>query len=221
MSNKVPKVPAPSVGDTAHRIARMAIGSLPVVGGSAVELFQWVIQPPLDQRREEWMAQVGELLEELSQKGVDLNGLRDDPEFITVVVHASQIAIKSHQEFKRDALRNVIHNFVNGQTIDDSIRHVFIDLIDTFSEWHIRILRVFQAPPPVPGLSIGGLSDVLERSLPELRNRRAIYDQFWRDLHTRGLVNTEGLHVTMSQSGLSERRTTPLGDQFLDFITSP
>jgi len=57
--------------------------------------------------------------------------------------------------------------------------------------------------------------------MPELRSRRALYDQFWRDLYMRGLVNTEGLNVTMSGAGLAEKRTTALGDQFLWFISSP
>jgi len=96
------------------------------------------------------MAQVGELLEELSSKGVDLKTLQDNSEFITVVMHASQIAVRNHHEFKKEALRNAIRNVAIGQTIDDAIRHVFLDLIDTFAELHVRILRLYQAPPQVP-----------------------------------------------------------------------
>jgi hypothetical protein len=70
-------------------------------------------------------------------------------------------------------------------------------------------------------LTVGGLSTVLEHSIPDLRNRRDIYDQLWKDLYSRGLVNTEGLHVTMSGSGLATRRTTSLGEALLQFITAP
>lgn len=67
-------------------------------------------------------------------------------------------------------------------------------------------------------MSMGGLGNVLEHNLPELRGRRDIYDQFWRDLYSRGLVNSENLHVTMSENGLGQKRTTAMGDSFLSFI---
>ena len=70
-------------------------------------------------------------------------------------------------------------------------------------------------------LGMGGLSHVLATAFPELRDQRSFYDQIWRDLHNRGLVNTETLHVTMSGHGLAQRRTADLGSAFLAFITSP
>ena len=68
---------------------------------------------------------------------------------------------------------------------------------------------------------MGGLSQVLENSFPELRGQREFYDSVWRDLFQRSLVNTEQLHVTMSGGGLTQKRTTRLGDNFLAFIDRP
>ncbi len=68
---------------------------------------------------------------------------------------------------------------------------------------------------------MGALSHLVEQALPELRGRREIYDQLWRDLYSRGLVNTEGLHVMMTGGGLVAKRTTEISDAFLNFITSP
>ena len=47
-------------------------------------------------------------------------------------------------------------------------------------------------------MSMGGLGSVLEHNMPKLRGHGHIYNQVWKDLYFRGLVNTEGMNVTMS-----------------------
>ena len=119
---------------------------------------------------------------------------------------------------KNAALRNAILNVAKGGAPEEAIQHIFLNLVDILTELHLRILRVFYAPAPPPGMRMGGLSSVLEHNIPELRGRRELYDQLWKDLYVRGLVNTEGLHTTMSGNGLTQKRTTELGDTFLTFI---
>jgi hypothetical protein len=106
-----------------------------------------------------------------------------------------------------------------GQAPEEALQHLFLTFVDSFTELHLRVLAFFQAPPSSPGIYSGGLANVLEQGIPSLRGRRAIYDQFWSDLYSRGLVNTEGLHVMMTGQGLAAKRTTELGDAFLQFIS--
>ena len=68
---------------------------------------------------------------------------------------------------------------------------------------------------------MGGLLNVIERAFPGLHGERAFCDVVFEDLITRGLIGRVGLHVTMSGQGLLTKRTTTMGDDFLDFITSP
>ena len=164
------------------------------------------------------MDQVGEKLQELEAKGLRLDELQKNEEFVSAVMHASQIALRTHQTAKLDALRNAIVNVAKGQAPDATLQNVFLNLVDSFTELHLRILKVFQAPSPPPGMSMGGLSSVLEHNIPGLRGHRELYDQLWKDLYSRGLVNTDGLHVTMSGSGLGQKRTTGIGDAFISFI---
>lgn len=208
-----------SAGDAAHALVKAGLSAIPVVGGSAVELFQYVVQPPLEKRREAWMAQVGEKLQDLEAQGLKLADLQANEEFISAVMHASQAALRTHQAAKLDALRNAVVNIAQGQAPEEAVQHLFLDFVDSLTELHLRILRVFQAPSPPPNMSMGGLSNVLEHQIPELRGRRDLYDQFWKDLYSRGLVNTDGLHVTMTGNGLAQKRTTGLGDEFLTFIS--
>ena len=164
------------------------------------------------------MAEVGEKLQELEANGLDLGELHNNEEFVSAVMHASQIALCTHQTAKLDALRNAIVNVAKRQAPDVTLQNVFLNLVDSFTELHLQILKVFQAPSPPPSMSMGGLSNVLEHNIPELRGNRELYDQLWKDLYSRGLVNTDGLHMTMTGSGLGQKRTTGIGESFLKFI---
>lgn len=106
---------------------------------------------------------------------------------------------------------------------------IFVSFIDSLTPWHLRILKLFDNPKAwfeinnitKPNIYSGGLSHILEVAYPQLRGRRDLYDQLFKDLFSKGLVSIDGLHTTMSEHGLYESRTTDLGKQFLNFITNP
>ena len=218
MPAKPMPVPGSSKGDVAHALTKAGLSMIPIAGGPAVEIFQLLVQPPLEKRRAEWMQLVGEKLQELEAKGLDLEDLQKNEQFITAVMHATQAAMRTHIDAKRIALRNAVLNIAKGQAPDEIEQHLLMSFIDTLTEIHLRILKVFQAPATPSNMSVGGLGHVLEFNMNELRNRRDLYDQLWKDLYARGLVNTDHLHMTMSGTGLAERRTTNLGDSLLKFI---
>lgn len=218
MSDEKSSMPGRSAGDVAHAIVKAGLSAVPMVGGPAVELFQFIVQPPLEKRREEWMREIGERLRALEISGLDLAALQQQPEFISAVMQASQAALRTHKREKLDALRNAVVNIARGQAPDETVQHLLLSFVDELSEMHLRILKVFSAPELPPGLGMGGLDSVLEHNIPSLRGRRELYDQLWRDLYSRGLVNTEYMHVTMSGNGLGQRRTTELGESLLNFI---
>ncbi|MFG1690694.1 hypothetical protein ACGF5M_00825 [Gemmatimonadota bacterium] len=222
--------PDASAGDRAHAVVRAGLSSIPVVGGSAAELFLALVTPPLERRRQEWMASVGEALQTLSEdEGIDLDALGDDPAFIDTVLQASNAALRTSQEAKREALLNAILNSATPSAPDAVIRHIFIGLVDEFTDWHLRVLALFDDPAswfegqgqPRPNIHMGGLNHILGEAYPSLASRRDLYDQIWKDLYSSGLVSTEGLHTMMSEQGLFQRRSTDLGREFLEFLRNP
>lgn len=93
----------------------------------------------------------------------------------------------------------------------------------------MKILKFFDNPQEwgrrnniiYPNWSIGGQATVLLHTFPELRDRRDFYDQIYKDLFVRGLMNTESLQITMSSQGMFESRTTSMGKKLISFITYP
>jgi hypothetical protein len=211
-------VPQRSAADGVHAVVKAGLSAIPIVGGPAVELFQYVMQPPLEKRRERWMVDIGEKLIELEAKGLRLEDLRANEQFVSAVMHATQIALRTHQEAKLHALQNAILNVAKGQAPDETVQHLLFEFVDSLTELHLRILKLFQAPPPPPNVNTGALVLVLEHNIPELRGRRELYDQLWRDLYSRGLVNTDSLNDMMGASRFAAKRTTGMGDDLLKFI---
>ena len=223
--------PEPNWKDRAHALVRAGLGSLPYVGAAATELLQMVIVPSLEKRRTEWMNSVAEGLKALEEKAqLRIDGLASNEVFVDTVLHATQTAIRNSQQEKREALCNAVLNSALPNPPDESRQQMFIEWIDTLTAWHLRVLRLLDNPErwfrergrQLPEYTFGGsLSDLLVKAYPELQNQRGLYDQIARDLHSRGLSGTDSLHTMMSGSGVYAQRTTELGREFLNFITSP
>ena len=211
-------IPKPSKGDVVHALTKAALSTIPVAGGPAVELFQLAVQPPIERRRVKWMEEVGVRLHRLETEGLKLEDLQHNEQFVSAVLQATQIAVRTHNIEKIRALQAALENIARGQAPEEAMQAMFFSFIDSMPALQLQMLAVFSAPQVPPGISIGGLSTVLEHNIPELRGKRDLYDQLWKDLWTRGLVNTEGLNTTMSGNGLASRRTSALGESFLSFI---
>lgn len=215
-----------SAGDKAHAAFKIVLNAVPVVGSPAAELFAQVVAPPLEKRRNAWMEEVAEGLRTLESKGTDIEALRDNDEFIDIVMVASTAAIKTASAEKLTALRNSVINTAAGQTPGESLAQMFISFVDSFTDWHLKVLKLFQNPAAWARAHAhdfgspyaSSLASTLVSAYPELHDHRALYDQVWKDLHQRGLVNTDSLSGMMTASGAMAKRTSDLGDQFLDFI---
>ena len=222
----------PGAGDVAHTIAKAGISSIPVVGGAAAEIFSAIMMPPLSKRRDKWIESIDKGLKKLKEEfdGLRLEELSQNDMFVTTVMHASQAAIRNHQEEKLEALRNAVLNAALPNPPEEDIQLMFLNFVDTFTPWHLRMLKFFEDPQAwgqkkgisYPNWSMGGGPvAVLEHTFPELQGRREFYDQLVKDLFSRGLMTTDSLHTMMPEQGMFASRTTAMGKQFMKFITSP
>lgn len=228
--NMPPK--ARSTGDVAREVGRAIVSLVPVAGGPLQVAFENLFTSPLERRKQAWLEQLAEVLTEVEQRIEDLTPekLASNDVFVTVVMQASQVALRNHQKAKLDALRNAVLNAALPNAPQEDEQLTFLRLIDQLAPWHLRVLAVLDNAElwmlrheiQNPGWSAGGASTVLEHCVPELRGQREVYDQIVRDLQGDGLLGQgQFLHTTMTGSGMMESRTTGRGKRFIQFISAP
>lgn len=223
--------PKPTAGDRLHSLARAGLGSVPIIGNAAVELFSAIVMPPLERRRDAWRSSIAERLMRLEQEGlIKIEELRDNDVFISIVMQATTAAMRSHEADKLNALRNAVVNSAISSEPDDTLQQMFINLVDALTVWHIRLLKLLQDPvkwfrdagrePPQFVMS-SSTSRVIETAFPELKGRRDFYDLLGKELLDKGLLGTSGFHTMMTATGALQRMTTSFGDKFLAYIVEP
>jgi len=219
--------PQRTAGDTKHAAARVVLSAIPWVGGPAVELLAAILRPPWEKRRDEWMQNIAEAVRRLLEQGrTTVEQLQANEAFIDAIQQASVIATRNHEMEKIEALRNAVVNSALPDAPEESLQKMFMAMVDDMTVWHMRILGLFQNPqswfarcgkPPLEAGMVRAPVEVLLAAYPEMSAKRAFYDQAWRDLHSRGLVYIDSLHITTSPYPAAPR-TTELGNQFLSFI---
>jgi hypothetical protein len=225
-------VPTAGKDDVAQEIVKAAISAAPLVGGPAAEIFGMVIAPPLQKRQIAWMEEVAEGLKQLEGKveGFKIENLKENEQFVSIVLAATQTAVRTHQQEKREALRSAVLNVAIGSGLDQDAEGIFLSLIDRYTAWHLRILRLFQNPLELGAAKgqrpenyyIGGSrSRLLEAYYPDMQGQRQFYDITVSDLHAQGLLGIQDLQTMVTAQGMFQKATTDWGDRFLAFITAP
>ncbi|MBW3509542.1 MULTISPECIES: hypothetical protein [unclassified Janthinobacterium] len=222
---------ARSKGDVAREVGRAIVSLVPAAGGPLQVAFENLFASPLERRKEAWLEQLAEVLTEVERRieGLTPEKLASNEAFVTVVMQASQVALRNHQNAKLEALRNAVLNAALPGAPQEDEQLTFLRLIDQLAPWHLRVLAVLDNPElwmrkhaiQNPGWSAGGVFTVLEHCVSELRGQREIYDQIVRDLQADGLMGQgQFLHIMMTGNGMMESRTTERGKRFIQFISA-
>src|SRR5882724_2605280 len=131
--------------DKAIVIVRAAIGSIPYAGNAAIELMPLLFTAPLERRRQDWMNEIAGALRELEKDcGVSMDHLQSDEAFISVLVQATQAAIRNHQQEKITALRNAVMNSASGAEIEEDLQLLFVRFVDELTPSHFSLLKFFR-----------------------------------------------------------------------------
>jgi hypothetical protein len=133
--------------DVVYALIKGAIGALPVAGAPASELLSVLIASPLERRRDELLTSIGERLLKLEQDGrIALDKLKENELFIDFAIEACQKAIKTSDADKIKYYKNVIENTALGQTPDKTLSQIYLNAIDRYTSWHVKILVLFDDP---------------------------------------------------------------------------
>jgi hypothetical protein len=214
-----------------HIITRAGLSGIPVIGSPAAEIFSAIIIPPLSKRRDKWVEEIAKRLVQLENKFKDfkIDDLATNKMFITIFVHASQIAIRNHHEEKLEALRNAILNSALPNPPEEDLQLMFLNFVDLFTTWHIRILMFLNKPIAwaekqgvrLPLSLEDYLGETLEIAFPELKGKKDFYTLIENDLDIRKLISIGNPRRPIAKPYLPRSLTTDIGKQFIKFITPP
>jgi len=132
-----------STGDWFHLVAKGGFGAIPFVGGLAAEFFAAIIKSPLSKRTENWIITMYEELKSLEEKveGFKIEKLSENEVFITMLLNASQIAVRTHREEKLKALRTAVLNSALPNSIEEDKQLIFLRILDNLTVLDLDILR--------------------------------------------------------------------------------
>lgn len=222
--------PRATKGDTAHSVIKASLGAVPCVGSLLAESFDKVITPPLTKRIQKWREDIGATVTALETTfSIPLEKLQENDVFIDAVLEASQIAIRTSSQRKHEALRNTVLNAALPTSPDESLQKVFLSFIDTFTDWHLKFMEVFYEPKDylsrhgkiLSATMTGSISTLIYDAFPDLKGKDSFCELILSDLYTNKLISIDKFHGNMSIDGVLTKRTTGIGDLFLNFIKEP
>jgi hypothetical protein len=224
--------PEPSASDRIHTAIRAGVSAVPVVGGPAVELLNALIPPPLARRQAEWAERVAAALDELHRVDPERYiRLQEDEGFISVVLHATQAALRASRLEKRQLLASAVENSASGSPLPTDYQTLFIRYLDELPLLHILVLRLFAEH----GNEIGrteSYADLLQLTCTyvDVRLTRDQFRLLCDDLTRRTLLRisvgmredddvVSGMYISSNGSDSAPFvRVTDIGHKFLDFV---
>ena len=219
--------------DIAHGIAKALMASLPVVGPLVYELFGMVVTPPIEKRRIEWMNDISAKLQDLAdRKGFDIATLSSNDSFIYAVVTATTIALRTSDKEKILALQNIVLKVsTQSNHTEDYYPHIFLNLIDTLTGLHIKVLKFFVdaghyadvewIKGHFPGEHGAKISDIYAHVNRDWDGDVDLLSKISKDLFNQGLIIGWGADAdirTLNTLALKGRGATPLGENFINYI---
>lgn len=189
--------------------------------------------PGVERRREEWFKKLADDFDRLQEtvEGFRIEILGDNETFVSAMIQATRIAIGTHNDEKRSALRNGLLNIALGRGPGEDEKHIFFRYIEELTPWHIRILNCLMDKEAeklfheanqnlrTGQTSFSWRAERLLMTFPELESQSVFYDQVVLDLYSRGLYLFPGLRGTMIAP--PHQQTEVRARTFLAFIVSP
>jgi len=217
------KAPPPDEADTTHNLVKVALSSVPVLGWAGALVFDQLVVPPVQRRQAEFLNDVAERLRILEEKAlIDCATLPQNDAFNDALLTAMNAVTRTSQSAKRQAFRNAVLNAALPQGPDLVHQQYFLSLVDRFTDLHILLLRLFSDPAkwPTP-LNLPGGADGSTLAKVALPDYLSLLVPAWEDLRSAGLGSTPMNNGMEGPDIRTVKRTTPMGDALLAFITEP
>lgn len=208
--------------DSVVKLTNVSISLIPIMGGP-LSVLLGAILPSISDRQNKWLIQISKDIQSINKGNENfLKDLTKNEKFTTILMQASQIAIRNHQDEKLEALRNAVLNSALNISIEEDMQLLFLNFIDTFTVSHLKILLInFDPNKYIKKTGPKGWHDLdsyIVHILPELEGERPFFRFVYEDLFRQNLLMEDrngGFHT-------NEKNFPPilthLGRSFVSFI---
>jgi hypothetical protein len=148
--NEIAPLPKDGVIDYARKLSQIVVGNISaseftygIGGGSVNNLLDLVFPSPIAKRKDAWLEILAERVQWLLNNGLTTENLQNNDKFIDAVIQATQIAIRTSQREKIEALKNAIVNVAIDDSLDESLASMYLNLIDQLTPIQINMLSFF------------------------------------------------------------------------------
>lgn len=230
-------VETPTVNDIAY-IAGSSITSNIPIGG---EVFNLIFTDPATKRRDDWIESLENRIITLENKYPNIiETIKTSQLAISATFYACSMALKTTNKEKLEAFQNIILNVALKPNYEEYKIQMFLSIIDSFTEWHIRLLQYFSDPKEAvlrhnPNFKLSSLRRILTMApfweiYPKSKSNSSYLTVIMNDLHNKGLINVDGKYLLLSYDrndtllkfGYPYRtQTTDFGNELLSFIRNP
>lgn len=219
----------PKARELAEQAVIAGAGMIPIAGSPIAVAFAVAMGWSYNKRMRAWLDDLAAAVSDLQDahgEALSMDDLADNDVFTDAVVNATRAAQATHQEEKLQALRNgVLHSIgPEAPSVDEQAR--FFRLVEDFTPAHLRLLSFLNDPGdvfdasgiPRPRFMSAAPTAIVEAGMPEFQGRRDWYMLLAADLSGAQLTN-RALTGMMTEAGLWQPYTSPLGQRFLAFIS--
>jgi hypothetical protein len=207
-----------------------AVGIIPFAGSFLSEYIGLAQERIADKRIKEWIEMVECKLEKLNY---DVSKLSQDELFFTALHIATNKVMNECKKEKREYFANAIYNTVYITDISEEKKMVFLFLLEKYTLSSIKLLRLFSEDHY-------GKSDYTEKSgmvvittqpgqekpikyileyIKEFEGEAELVKNLSTQLFYDGLIEEIKFEMPEYPERTRRKRSTALGDDFLDFIT--
>lgn len=222
--------PEAESGDIPEAIARAGLAAIPVLGGPISEMISLVLAPSVERRRGEWLKDLADVVDELENRfsGFDPKCLGENEAFVSATIQATRIAASTHQQKKREMLRNALLNIAIGKGPNEELQQIFLNAIDAFTCSHVRVLDFLWLQHDIlagassrtsPSFTepLSNYGHAINIALPELGKQPYLVQHIMSDLNLRSFSEVSSPRDAFPRNPA----ITNLGGEFLHFIKKP
>lgn len=233
---KIEDYPIENYKDKLFGMTKAGVNLIPTYGGAISETLSTWFSSPVEKRRQKWNEELVQIITELQEERNNLEKLFENEMFITTVLRATEIAIKSHQDEKIQYLKSIVINSVLLTDMDDTKKMLYLEIIGSYTPLHIILLNYMDNPKKklekLPNNQKFSClySDFIFECIPELENDEIILKKLQKDLFNDGLITTMNygdISYSANPSGKNEILeeipsvqdcTTHFGKDFLRYL---